>query len=1224
MNEPVVVNLRNLARELNLPLEKVQPVVDLLDEGRPVPFIARYRKDQTGNLGEEEIRAIQTELQDQRLLVERKQTILRSIESLGKLTPDLDQKIREAKTTKRLEDLYLPYKPKKQTLASVAKSKGLEPIALEIIESKIGADQLDQRILEFINEDKGVKTTADVLLGAGHIISEIFSEKLELRHHIREIVQKTCVLVAKKVDAKKEKEADFSPSESSATAPKKPRKRKEKEFQEESQEKSGHDSSTSSETTTSQEESLDSALDSKDHNDSAHHSVSAEINDSAEVKTEEYSQENHSEEDHSGAGGGETEDEQNLSTETTSETPSGQSAEAQSSETEAKDIVVSKDIVASNESSVEATTSKEETVASEEKSHPSEEGKGEENAETANEKSDSSDEVSREFQQWKDRQKEQDKPVVRSQAQLKKKKQAEKKKEKEKIQQKKQEHFEKIFQDYFDFTSEIKKVPPHRVLAINRGEKAKVLRLKFDSDSNAITATAKEICVPQDHPHGDYLNGCAQDAIDRLILPSLEREVRNDLTDNAEMHAVRVFAKNLRSLLLQPPLHRKKVLALDPGYKHGCKMVALDEFGNVLDHATVYLSGSPEKRAAAESTIVEMIQKFQIPILAIGNGTGCRETEEFVSKMITDHFTPQEGEESTTPLEVSYVITNEAGASVYSASALAKEEFPNYDILLRGAISIGRRLQDPLNELVKVEPVSLGVGMYQHDLKAKHLRDTLNDVVESCVNYVGVDLNTATPAILRYVSGLNQLTAKRIYDYRIENGPFKTREELKKVPGLGEVAFTHCAGFLRIPDGPNPLDATWIHPEMYDAATKILEKLGFTVEDLRHSEKVKEIATKSRSIDCAALSEALGIGPHTIYDILTQLSKPGRDPREELPPPIFKKGVLKMEDLKNGMELSGTILNVVDFGAFIDIGLHDSGLIHISQMADRYVRDAHDHVAVGDVVRVWVVDADANRGRISLTMIPPGTQKQFDAKHDRGPRRRDRNFEGEKSHGEGSADRKSTSSDQRRTPRDNSSSSRDNRGRRDSSAENRSGDFRGRDSRSPGGDSRGSFSGSRDTGGGRSTTGAAPRRELAPGEPYRERPNRERSGSGSGGFDRSRSDRRDGSGGAGGRSGGRYDLKSKTYQAPQQEKVVAPISENMKKGKEPLRSFGDLAQLFGRVQAVDPAEEKKRLKEEKKAKRLEQKPKDQEPSDSSQSMMEQSTMEHPVEGQSEANSSEMK
>ncbi|MCL2306065.1 MAG: helix-hairpin-helix domain-containing protein [Planctomycetaceae bacterium] len=1046
MPEPVVLNLRLIARDLSLPFEKVQPVVNLLDEGHPVPFIARYRKDQTGNLEEEEIRAIQSELQTQRSLAERKQTILRTIESLGKLTPELEQKIRDVKSTKRLEDLYLPYKPKRQTLASLAKSRGLEPLALEILDASPNIADFDQRVSEFINEDKEVKTAADALLGAGHIISEIFSEKIELRSQIREIVQRTGVLATQKISTKKEEAESTSATEKT----KKPRRRRERKPKEQTAEQTADGSQQTAEQT------VETVI------------VEPVVETLAESEFP----------DHSGAGGGEPEEDGSQQTadgreEVASENHSPEAPENVESVAEAGDLPSAVCHLPSAEPD--------------------------------------SDVVSQEFQQWKDRQKEQEKPVVKSQNQVKKKKQTEKKKEKEGGRPKRQDNFERLFQDYFNFSQEVKKLQPHRVLAINRGERARVLRVRLDTDFAAVDSATKEICVPKEHPQADYLAGCARDAVERLIMPTLEREVHNDLTDNAEKHAVRVFARNLRNLLLQPPLRRKKVLAMDPGFKQGCKIVALDEFGNVLDHAIIHLTSGSEKRSAAEAKTVELIQKFQIHVIAIGNGTGCRETEEFVSKIIADHFTAKEGAEEQPPFtDIAYVITNEAGASVYSASPLAKEEFPDYDILLRGAISIGRRLQDPLNELVKVEPVSLGVGMYQHDLKAKHLRDALNDVVESCVNYVGVDLNTATPAILRYVSGLNQLTAKRVYEYRVENGPFKTREDLKKVPGLGEVAFTHCAGFLRISDGSNPLDATWIHPEMYDAATKILEFLGFTVEDLRVPEKVKEIAAKSKTVDCAAQSEKLGIGPHTIYDILGQLAKPGRDPREELPPPIFKKGILKMEDIQPDMELSGTILNVVDFGAFVDIGLHESGLIHISHLADRYVKDAHDHVSAGDVVRVWVVSADRERGRISLTMIPPGTQKSFETRQDRGGGghrpRRDREGGGEqKPH------------------------------------ENRSKDSR--DKPKEGG-----------------------RREFS-------------------GDKRDRDKGRDGGRGRGG--GGRYDGKPKSYVSAPQEKVLAPISENMKKGKEPLRSFGDLAQLFGRVQVVDPAEEKRKKKEEQKARRAE-------------------------------------
>ncbi len=503
------------------------------------------------------------------------------------------------------------------------------------------------------------------------------------------------------------------------------------------------------------------------------------------------------------------------------------------------------------------------------------------------------------------------------------------------------------------------------MLAINRGERAKVLRVKIEADLEAMQAAVDEL-VEADHPHADFLRGCGRDALARLVFPSLEREVRRELTDWAESHAVDVFARNLRNLLLQTPVRGRRVLAIDPGFKSGCKLAALDEFGNLLDQAVIHLVGKPERKLEGRAKLVEMIKQHQLSVVAIGNGTACRETEELMSDLLATELADA---------GVAYVIVNEAGASVYSTSPLGREEFPEYDATLRGAISIGRRLQDPLSELVKIDPASIGVGMYQHDVKAKHLRTSLDAVVESCVNYVGVDLNTASPALLRYVSGLNQLTARRLYDYRAQHGPFRNREQLKEVPGFGEATFVQAAGFLKIGDGDNPLDATWIHPESYPLAQQVLEKMECTLADLAEKEAAARIAERAAQLELDGLTAQLDAGAMLLTDILAQLARPGRDPREDLPPPIFKKGVIKLDDLTPGMELSGTVLNVVDFGAFVDIGLHDTGLVHISQLANKYVRDPHEVVSVGDIVKVWVHEIDKTRRRVSLTMIAPGTPR---------------------------------------------------------------------------------------------------------------------------------------------------------------------------------------------------------------------------------------------------------
>ncbi len=727
---PIAIDLGPLAQSLNLSLRQVESVVELLDLGNTIPFITRYRKDQTGGLDEEQIRQVEARLAKMRLLTERKQTILRSIESQGKLTSELAAEIEAADSTKQLEDLYLPFKPKKQTLATVARERGLEPLADEILAADGACADLDARAADFVNADRGVASAADALLGVGHILAERLSERADLRQRLRKILVNTGKLVSTR-------------------------------------------------------------------------------------------------------------------------------------------------------------------------------GEGD-----------------------------------------------------EKLAQ--------GFRDYFQFSEALARIPEHRVLAINRGEKAKALRVKIEADADAMQAAVDSMVCPSDHPHAEFLRGCGRDALARLVFPSLERELRRELTDWAEAHAVEVFARNLRNLLLQKPVRGRRILAIDPGFKSGCKLAALDEFGNLLDQGLIHLIGKPERKLEGRAKLVEMIKQHQLSLVAIGNGTACRESEELMSDILANELADA---------GVSYVIANEAGASVYSTSPLGREEFPEYDATLRGAISIGRRIQDPLSELVKIDPASIGVGMYQHDVKAKHLRTSLDAVVESCVNYVGVDLNTASPALLRYVSGLNQLTARRLYDFRAQHGPFRNREQLKDVPGFGEAAFVQSAGFLKIGGGDNPLDATWIHPESYPLAAKVLEQMGSTMADLADSQHAAEIADRAGKMDVGGLTSQLDAGEMLLKDIVAQLARPGRDPREDLPPPIFKKGVIKLDDLSPGMELCGTVLNVVDFGAFVDIGLHDTGLVHISQLANKFVRDPHEVVSVGDIVKVWVHEIDKTRRRVSLTMIAPGTPR---------------------------------------------------------------------------------------------------------------------------------------------------------------------------------------------------------------------------------------------------------
>ena len=1098
MSEPVTISSKQVARGLDFPLEKVESVIKLLDEGFPVPFIARYRKDQTGNLDEIQIRKVESQLNDLRQLAERKQVILKAIESQGKLSPELDKRIRDAITSKRLEDLYLPYKPKRETLASTARSRGLEPLALEILDGKLSQEKLDERVKDFIDADKGIKTEADALLGAGHIIGELFSEKVELRQKIRDMIQRSSKLVSKRI-VQEQPEGQTEQAITAKTTP-------------------------IVVTATAQAQAATSIAAKFAFSDIGETIVFSEETAVYEVAASSVSEDSVVSADTASV------DESPVSENADVNADLSQSDDDQKvvlSEIDASEIHV--ETTFAQLSPVEVFTQTTEAislVASESNiAQTRDVGKNTKNAVVP--------------------------PAIATAKAVKAEKKKKKKKALSPQEEKRQAELEKLYNDYFDYSSDLRKMLPYRVLAINRGEKAKVLRIKFDHHKDAIEAVTHEFCVPQDHPLAYFLAECVKDALQRLLLPALEREARRDLTESAEQQAVNVFAKNLRNLLMQPPLDRHRVLAIDPGLRHGCKSVALDEFGNVLAYETVYLVGKVGKKGGATETVAKLVEQYNLTVIAIGNGTGCRETEDFVLKLIAG---PLAGK------DIGYIIVNEAGASIYSASPAAKEEFPNYDVMLRGAVSIGRRLQDPLNELVKIDPGHLGVGMYQHDVRAKHLQDSLEKVVESCVNRVGVDLNRATTAILRYVAGLNQLTAKRVYEFRQLNGPFRTREQLKQVIGLGEVSYTHAAGFLKIKDGTNPFDATWIHPESYDAAAKILQKFGFAEDDLRNNDKITQIAEALKAVDKVVLSQELGLGQHTVSDIIAQLVRPGRDPREELPLPIFKKGILNLDDLEPGTELTGTVLNVVDFGAFVDIGLHESGLVHISQIADRYVKDAHSLVSVGDVVKVWVVEIDRQRKRISLTMLPPGTERKQERRENRRRPRGEGSPPGEG--GEGTRAKRDERRDgQRGERRGNRQGNRRDGGERPRQDGQRSGGPRTGDTRQDGSRP----NGPRDASSGDRQTGERGQRQGG-------RDDRRDGRHGDGG-----NRRRDGDG----RKTDRYSRPKSFDITSKREKIIKPLSESMKKGAEPLRSFSDLAQFLGHVQPTDLEEEKRRKKQEK-------------------------------------------
>jgi len=825
MASTAVIDLGQIAQRLGLPSAGVAAALQLLDEGNTVPFITRYRRDQTGGLDEVDVRRIADAIARARQLADRKQTILRTIQGQGGLTPELTARIESADSPKQLEDIYLPFKPRKLSLAEIARQRRLEPLAREIIAAEPLAADLDRRAADFVDVDGQVTAAADALLGVGHIIAHDFSERADLRQRLRGLLWRKAHLKSQRVE-----------SEGKA---------------------------------------------------------------------------------------------------------------------------LSKD--------------------------------------------------------------------------------------------------EKHFRDYFDYSEHIQRVPPHRVLAINRGERAKLLKVRIEGPADEIQAMAEEVLVPPGHPHGEFLRGCVRDALGRLVLPSLEREMRREITEACEAHAVEVFARNLRNLLLQSPVAGRRVLALDPGFKSGCKAVAIDECGNPLEHAVLHIIGKQEKRDAAARRIVELVKAHGCTVIAVGNGTAGRETESLVAELVVGDLRE---------LDVGYVIVNEAGASVYSTSGYAREELPAHEAAVRGAISIGRRLQDPLSELVKIEPANIGVGLYQHDVKARHLHTSLDAVVESCVNYVGVDVNTASPALLRYVSGLNQTTARGFHEWRAKNGPFTSRRQFLEVPGFGEAAYVQAVGFLKITGGVDPLDSTWIHPESYSVAAQVLERLGGTPADLTSRQQAEALAGKAAALDLPALAAELGVGRLLLADIIEQISRPGRDPREDLPRPFFKKGVLKLEDLEVGMELMGSVLNVVDFGAFVDIGLHDSGMVHISQLSSRYVRDPHDVVTVGQIVKVWVLELDKARRRVALTMIEPGTPRQQ-------PPRREGRQEQRKPEGRPERARPPKPPRQREQPRRE----------------------------------------------------AQPQREVQP--------------------------------------------RTRTYTAKQAKKPAKPLTQAMREGKEPLRTFGDLKQFFEKRESAD-------------------------------------------------------
>ncbi|MDQ7054585.1 MAG: Tex family protein [candidate division KSB1 bacterium] len=716
---------RLIAEELGISEKQVQSTIALLDDENTVPFIARYRKEVTGGLDEEQIRAIEDRIRYLRILEDRKQTVLKSIEEQGKLTDELREKIEAATRLQEVEDLYLPYKPKRRTRATIAKEKGLEPLAKRMWEQQdIEGDPL-QIAAEFIDEEKGVASAEEALAGAMDIIAEWVSDDADVRKLVREMTWEQGMLVS-----------------------------------------------------------------------------------------------------------------------------------------EAKDP----------------------------------------------------DNVD-------------------------------------------------VYEIYAEFRDALKKMVPYRTLAINRGEREGFLRVKIEAPADDILARLyKQFITNPQSIFLDELKAAIADSYQRLVAPAIERELRNRLTEEAEEHAIKIFAENLRNLLLQPPVKGHIIMGIDPGYRTGCKVAVIDETGKYLEGDTIYPHEPKNRWDYSKIQLKTLIEKYNVTTIAIGNGTASRETEQLVAEVIAEM--PER--------QVQYTIVNEAGASVYSASPLAREEFPDLDAAQRGNISIARRLLDPLAELVKIDPKSIGVGLYQHDVNQTNLATALDRVVESAVNSVGVNLNTASVALLRYVSGLRKSLAENIVAYRNEHGRFRNRQELLQVKGMGPRVFTQCAGFLRIPDSDIFFDSTAIHPESYEAAEKFLARLGMKPEDARGKGHLVKSKLKELGKSVPELAEEIGVGIPTLEDIIDAIEKPDRDPRDDMPKPIFRSDVLKMEDLRPGMILKGTVRNVVDFGAFVDIGVKQDGLVHKSQMARRYVKDPLDIVKVGDVIEVKILSVDVERGRIGLSMVLEG------------------------------------------------------------------------------------------------------------------------------------------------------------------------------------------------------------------------------------------------------------
>ena len=714
--------VNTLAEEFSLKNWQVENLISLIDEGNTIPFIARYRKEAHGSLDDQTLRSISDRLEYLRGLEKRREEVRELITSLEKMTDEISKSLDEAKTLSEIEDIYRPYKPKRKTRASVAKEKGLEPLAIKIFDQESDSPLPIDMAKEFINEEKGVNSAEDALAGALDIIAENISDDASLRKRLRVVLMAHSIL------------------------------------------------------------------------------------------------------------------------------------------------------------DVKATNPDEDSV----------------------------------------------------------------------------------YSQYYDFKEPVRKIQGHRVLAIDRGEKEGFLKVNLETDIERAMNIVYSVAVKGESPCKEDIIKAADDAYTRLIFPSIEREIRNILTEEACKQAIKVFALNLGQLLMQPPVKGKVAMGLDPGYRTGCKVAVVDPTGKVLDTNVIYPTHSEKKVEEAKKIISSLIKKYKVDIISIGNGTASKETEMFTADVISNL-------DEEDKKRVSYMVVSEAGASVYSASKLAAEEFPDYDVTLRSAVSIARRLQDPLAELVKIDPKAIGVGQYQHDMPKKQLDESLAGVVEDCVNSVGVDLNTASPSLLNRVSGISSTVSKNIVKYREENGAFTSRNELKKVSKLGPKAFEQCAGFLRVAESKNILDNTGVHPESYAAAKELLNVCGYSLDDIKSS-SISDLPLKVDEIGKETVANKIGVGIPTLEDIVKDLLMPGRDPRDELPAPLLRTDILEMKDLKPGMELDGTVRNVIDFGAFIDIGVHQDGLVHISQICNKFLKHPSEVLKVGDIVKVRVLSVDLDKKRISLTM----------------------------------------------------------------------------------------------------------------------------------------------------------------------------------------------------------------------------------------------------------------